>query len=320
MGDASMARAQDLLRQCHHNNLPLLMARGLALVEWVEEQAAQGRTIASVKYAEEGEEPVIYELQERPELLRPQPKPVLTVAPAPAATPVAAPQPAPEPEPQPALEPEPEPVVAQTPEPAPEPEPVEMAAEETPPSPPLEGEAKRRAFDALRQQNPKLVPGAKAAPAPARPAPARTPNRRAEIAMAHKENDMAGPIKSFQWLVNDCNRLKMRPPLHYKQRGLPGDLVTMHLEHLEQAIGTDSRVTHFRVNDFGDITFYAFLYGKGWCVLEVGQQAFYLCESVNAGVSPVFPVALAIEYLKGGGKVYAVEPDNAKWDTSVPEF
>lgn len=73
MSEASHARVNHLLRQCGHNNLNLLLARGLALAQWVEDQQALGRTIGAVLYGEEGAD--VSELEERSELLMPQPRP-----------------------------------------------------------------------------------------------------------------------------------------------------------------------------------------------------------------------------------------------------
>lgn len=73
MSEASHARVTQLLRRCDHNNVNLLLARGLELVQWVEDQQDQGRTIGAVLY--DGENVDVAELAERAELLKPQPRP-----------------------------------------------------------------------------------------------------------------------------------------------------------------------------------------------------------------------------------------------------
>lgn len=67
MANDSMARVQELLKRCGHSNLNLLLARGLALVEFVMDQAELGRAVGSVILGEEEFLP----LRERPELLKP---------------------------------------------------------------------------------------------------------------------------------------------------------------------------------------------------------------------------------------------------------
>ncbi|HAL2109911.1 TPA: hypothetical protein H5X26_004990 [Escherichia coli] len=67
MAHDSMSRVQELLKRCGHGNLNLLLARGLALVEFVLDQAELGRVVGSVILGEEEFLP----LRERPELLKP---------------------------------------------------------------------------------------------------------------------------------------------------------------------------------------------------------------------------------------------------------
>ncbi|WP_219097774.1 hypothetical protein [Pseudomonas sp. UMAB-40] len=99
MSDASKERVDLLLRQCGHASLNLLLARGLALVQWVEDQQDQGRTVGAVIYGAEGGEDEVFELEERPELLKPQPRPQSLPTQVKAAAPVVEPTPAPKPEP-----------------------------------------------------------------------------------------------------------------------------------------------------------------------------------------------------------------------------
>jgi len=72
MAPESMVRVQGLLKRCGHQNLNLLLARGLALVEFVLDQIDMGREVGSVILGEEG----FWPLRERPELLKPsRPRP-----------------------------------------------------------------------------------------------------------------------------------------------------------------------------------------------------------------------------------------------------
>lgn len=67
MASDSMERVEGLLKRCGHKNLNLLLARGLALVEFVLDQAELGREVGSVILGEDGFLP----LRERPELVKP---------------------------------------------------------------------------------------------------------------------------------------------------------------------------------------------------------------------------------------------------------
>lgn len=68
MSAQSMQRTLALLKRCGHQNLNLLLARGLALVEFVLDQVDQGRSVGSVILGEDGFLP----LRERPELVTPR--------------------------------------------------------------------------------------------------------------------------------------------------------------------------------------------------------------------------------------------------------
>jgi hypothetical protein len=112
MGDDSKHRLDELMARCGHNQLNLLVARGLALLAWVEDQSDRGRIVGSIRY---GDEPDFMELEERPELLRPRTRPQLVASAAPVASAspqtVSAPTPEPDPVPEtPAPDPDPAPL------------------------------------------------------------------------------------------------------------------------------------------------------------------------------------------------------------------
>lgn len=71
MTPSSLARVESLLKRCGHQNLNLLLARGLALVEFVLDQVDLGRVVGSVIVGEDEFLP----LRERDELLKPSNKP-----------------------------------------------------------------------------------------------------------------------------------------------------------------------------------------------------------------------------------------------------
>ncbi|WP_103306006.1 hypothetical protein [Pseudomonas sp. MPR-ANC1] len=67
MTSNSLARVESLLKRCGHQNMNLLLARGLELVEFVLDQVDLGRVVGSVIVGESEFMP----LRERPELLKP---------------------------------------------------------------------------------------------------------------------------------------------------------------------------------------------------------------------------------------------------------
>lgn len=291
--DASKARADQLLDKCGHNDLRLLMARGLALVEWVEDQLAQGRIVASVRQVsgEEGGSATV-KLVERPELLAPKSRALHVVSNSPAAP---------------------------IPLPADEPEPVDTLHDSAPVE--LDLEAKRKALAAVIAENPKLKARPKVAAKPEESRRNRsTVNRRAELALAHKVNDVSGPIKSFVWVRAHCEVRGKKAPIMYRDKALPGTLANAHMEHLEAAINVDSRVSHFQINDYGDLSFYGYISGRGWCSLEIGTLAYYPDPNLAAGIGFVFPVALALDYLRDAPKDASCAPDTPSYDTRVPRI
>ncbi|NWA11980.1 hypothetical protein [Pseudomonas gingeri] len=85
MSPDGMARTQQLLSRCGHSNLNLLLARGLALVEFVLDQQELGRAVGSVILGEDEFLP----LREREELVTPgkaRPKPTAVPCAAPSAS------------------------------------------------------------------------------------------------------------------------------------------------------------------------------------------------------------------------------------------
>ena len=261
MSTASYERVDQLLRQCGHKNLNLLLARGLALVQWVEDQQDQGRTIGAVLYGEDGVD--VAELQERSELLKPQPRPQSIATPAKVAEPV--------------QEPSPAPVVETTPAP----EPV------------------ARAVPAI---NPDLLKARQKLPPPVKQPRYRAPSGREQVLRAHIPNDV-GPVKTHTWVRWKCNMEgRPAPILIGEDRALPGELTLEHLPELER-MQTDARhATHFLVSKDGFLFFYAFQAGNGkrggWCYVEEGSMQLRKDENCDAGLFAIFPVVMAVEYLR----------------------
>lgn len=277
LSEAGKARADALLARCGHRNMSLLIARGLALAEWVEDQRDEGRSVAGVCYgAGDDGEALFVELLERPELLKPhaarssdsEPMQVAKLS-APSAG-------AAKPEYRPASSAPSLSIVKNSPQPA------------------------SCATDASLSvtDNPKLVARDKT-PVPPKPAPAARPkNRRAEKLVAHVPND-DGPIKTFTWVRWDAEMRKLPAPIPIgDDRVLPGNLSLEHLDELEEIESSVKCATHFKVSEFGDLTYYGYAPGKGWCSVELCSHRLKKDSHCAAGLFAIFPVVMAVEYLK----------------------
>lgn len=261
MSDASQERVNLLLSQCGHKNLNLLLARGLALVQWVEDQQDLGRTIGSVVYSDDGAD--VCELEERPELLKPQPRPQSLPIPVKAAAPVQ--------ESAPAVDPIP----------VPKPKPVATATSTIDPA--------------------KLVPRPKTPPAIKQPA-YRAPSGREQQLRAHIPNDL-GPVKTYTWVRWKCEMEGRLPPILIgEDRALPGELTLDHLPDLERMQMAARHITHFRLTEDGLVSFYGFQPGNGkrggWCYVEECSLRLYKDETCDGGLFAIFPVVMAVEYLR----------------------
>ncbi len=264
MSDASQERVNLLLSQCGHKSLNLLLARGLALVQWVEDQQGQGRCIAALTCGDDIPDDVI-ELEERPELLRPQ------LRPQPLHSPVKAQEPVPVQESAPVVEPTP----------APKPEPVASTAPRIDPA--------------------KLVPRPKNPP-PMKQPKYRAPSGREQVLRAHIPNDN-GPIKSHTWVRWKCEMEKRLPPILIgDDRALPGELTLDHLPELERMLTDARHATHFLVSKEGFLYFYGFQAGNGkrggWCYVEEGSMQLRKDDHCDGGLFAIFPVVMAVEYLR----------------------
>lgn len=263
MSEASHGRVNQLLQQCGHNNVNLLLARGLALVQWVEEQQDLGRTIGAVLY--DGESVDVAELSEREELLRPQPRPQ--------ALPVRAIE----------TTEKPLPVRNTAPAPAPAPEPVPLASTDA-------------------SVNPKLVAREKKPGPPAAPPRYRAPSGREQQLRAHIPNDV-GPVKTYTWVRWRAELDGRKPPILIgDDRVLPGELTVDHLSELERMLVDAKHATHFQVGVDGFLSYYAFLPGNGtrggWRYVEEGSMQLRKDPHLEGGLFAIFPVIMAVEYLR----------------------
>ncbi len=274
LSDAGMARAAALLARQGHNSLQRMIARGLELVEWVEDQQEQGRIICSVVYGDSNSDISLRELQERPDLLGGRaplhvPAPVQPVEKAPVEVASVEQQ-------------EPTPVEVDAPEPAP----AAPVAESPAPSTSLPESA-----------NPKLVPRPKVAPAP-KPAPrtSRGENRRMAVANAHRHSD-DGPVKTLNWVRWDCERKRRTLPICYDGKPLPGALTLEHKEQLIAALNPGYGASHFLIAEDGFVIFYEFVLRKGWHTVLPGTPVREFDPNMNSGLGCIYPVQLAVSYL-----------------------
>lgn len=285
MGEASQRKLDDLMARCGHTQLNLTVARALSLLTWVEDESDQGRVVGSIRY---GEELDFRQLEERPELLRPRPRPQLVPASAPVAALAPQPQPTPEPEPVAEVLPEPEPVL--TPAPA---------------------ESKPAAI------NPKLVAREKVAPVPN---PNDAPRERGRRLMKHKayKADDNGPVKTIQFLRANCKARGYLPPIEFGEHALPGNLYLDHMDLLTSTIDVNVMATHFQISNFdNDISFCGYLPNKGWCYLNIESHQWEKDHQLNGGVSWAYPVIQAIEYLRRQGKH---SPESQKYNDNPPDL
>lgn len=262
MSAASHERVILLLSQCGHKNLNLLLARGLALVQWVEDQQDLGRTIGAVIYGDEGVD--VAELEERPELLKPQPRPQSLTQPK-VVAPVPVQESAPVVEPTPA--PKPEPVAT----PAPVIDPAKLVA------------------------RPKMPP-------PVTQPKYRAPSGREQVLRAHIPNDN-GPVKSHSWVCWKFKQEKRLPPILIgDDRALPGELSLEHLPELERMLVDARHATHFQLTKENYLAYYAFQHGTGkrggWCYVEEGSMQLRKDDQCDGGLFAIFPVVMAVEYLR----------------------
>jgi hypothetical protein len=281
MGDESKRKLDDLMARCGHTQLNLTVARALALLAWVEDQSDLGRVVGSIRY---GDELDFAELEERTELLRPRPRPQLVTTLPPV--------------------PKPAPIIT----PAPAPEPVTTQASVVPAAIPADPEP--------APVNPKLVARPKVAPAP-KAAPARARSHRVVNPSAMKPDDN-GPIKTHAFLVSMSKVRNLLPPIEYCGHSVPGNLYVDQLQRLIEVRDRLPTATHFRINTLDHKVFFCgYTPGKGWCALSDATDQWERDPQLTAGVTWIYPVGPAIEYLKRHGKESPHEPE---FDESCPDY
>ena len=261
MSDASQERVNLLLSQVGHKSLNLLLARGLALVQWVEDQQDLGRTIGSVVYSADGAD--VCELEERPELLKPQPRPQSLPIPVKAVAPVQ------------------ESASVVGPTPTPKPEPVVTATSAIDPA--------------------KLVPRPKKPPVMTQPKYRAPSGREQQLrAHIPNDNGPVKTYTWVRWkcetqghlppiLIGDDRALPGELTLAH----LPGlEQMLDSARHITHFRLTEDGFLSFYAFQVGN--------GKrgGWSYLEECSMRLYKDEMCDGGLFAIFPVVMAVEYLR----------------------
>lgn len=271
MGDESKRKLDALMARCGQDNLNLLVARGLALVAWAEDQSDDGRIVGSIFYG--ADEPDFRPLEERPELVRPRPRPQLV----PVAVAVVQPVAAPEPEPEPVPDPVPEPEVATAPEPAPE-----LAAE--PPAAAALKPAAKAPERTPAEFNGQLK----------KPKPFRVPERKDD-----KSDYPAGyaksPIRSLSELQLDARQRNLPAPIDYEGQPLPAGLNQSHAATLAENMQLGA--THFRLMRDLHLVAFKFVATKGWSTFEAHRYRWVRDGWINDGLDPIYSIKAAQDYL-----------------------
>lgn len=302
LSDSGLARANALLDRLGHRSLQRLVARGLELVEWVENQQDDGRTIAGVVY---GDEVQVFELRERQELIGAAPAHAVPSGPSIAPQPVHQGCPAEDQASVEKLPPEMSGDKCETDIPAPSP----TAPEPNSAADKVAAMAARGTRDRKRAPKPTLVSS-----------PSRTDNRRMAVVNAHRHSD-EGPVISLaraRSLSRSLGpiRAQISPPIAYQDKPLPGVLTLEHQTELQNAYSSGSAPTHFSMNEAdGFICFYEFIPPKGWHQVTPGTLMKSYDPNMFGSMSPLYPLKLAIDYLMdleaAGGLVQAQQVASA---------
>lgn len=269
LSDAGMARAAALLERVGHRSLQRLIARGMELVEWVENQQDMGRTVAAVIKSQPDK---VYELSEREDLLAPRilaavdqgqaPKPLLTEA-------------------------------REDGEKSGQPMYGDISAADIKPQAPAPAVPDKPGRSAKKRAT-----AGKAAAAPS----ARTENRRMAIVNAHRHSD-SGPVISLRRarMLSDSSsgvRAQISVPIVYQDKPLPAKLTPAHEPELKAAISTGYTASHFSMSEEdGHVLFYQFIPPKGWHHVEPGTGIRNFDATMNGGLGVLYPVQLALSYL-----------------------
>lgn len=302
LSDSGLARANALLDRLGHRSLQRLVARGLELVEWVENQQDDGRTIAGVVY---GDEVQVFELRERQELIGAAPAHAVPSGPSIAPQPVHQARPA---EDQASVE-------KLAPEMSGDNHATDISAS------PVAASAPSGAADKVAAMAARAPRERKRAPKPTLvSSPSRTDNRRMAVVNAHRHSE-EGPVISLaraRSLSRSLGpiRAQISPPIAYQDKPLPGVLTLEHQAELQNAYSSGSAPTHFSMNEAdGYICFYEFIPPKGWHQVTPGTLMKSYDPNMFGSMTPLYPLKLAIDYLMdleaAGGLVQAQQVASA---------
>jgi len=263
MGEESKRKLDALMARCGQDNLNLMVARGLALVAWVEDQSDLGRVVASIRHGED--EPDFRPLEERPELIRPRQRPQLVTVAPPAVQPAAEPVLEAVPEPEPVTEPvaDPAPKLASTPSAAPAPK----AAERTP-----------------NEFNGPLT----------KPKAFRMPDR--DCKSDYPAGFAKSPVRNLREMQIDAKSRNVAPPIEYQGQPLPVGINQSHAEALVESMRIGA--THFQLMSDLFLVAYKYVARKGWCTFEAHRHRWTTDGYINDGLAPIYSLKLAQDYLQ----------------------
>jgi len=265
----SWERIDQVMALQGHDKYSLTVARGFALVQWVLEQQAAGRTIGAMSAAGD-----FLPLEERPELLAPRPR-MQVVQDLP---------------PEAAAEPEPAPASAPA-------EVAEPAAEPAPDSP--LGALKRLETSAARKEQGQADEAAPKGPTNAqlkKPPKFVVPVRREKV-----DNRPTGtgksPIRTLEAERSECLARNEKFPIEHQGKPLPADLNHSCLQYLLGGQKVPD-ATHFRIAGPSHVGIYGHFPKKDWCVYDPISRRWRPDVQVREGFWKLYSIELAIDYLQ----------------------
>lgn len=264
---ASWERIDQVMALQGHDKYNLTVARGFALVQWVLEQQAAGRTIGAMAAAGD-----FLPLEERPELLAPRPRMQVVQEQPPAA---------------PASVVEPGPGLA----------PTEAVAEPAPGTP-LAALKKLETSAARKDQ------GQAGGDAPVGPTNAPLTKAKKFIVPTRREkadNRPSGagksPIRTLEAEKAECLARGEKFPIDHGGKPLPADLDHSCLQYLMDGVKVPE-ATHFRIMGPSHVGIYAHLPKKDWCVYDPINRKWRPDVQAREGFVKLYSIELAIDYLQ----------------------
>ncbi|MCK2122167.1 hypothetical protein [Pseudomonas sp. PNPG3] len=265
----SWERIDQVMALQGHDKYSLTVARGFALVQWVLEQQAAGRTIGAMAVGGD-----FLPLEERPELLAPRPRMQVVQDSPPVAAPTTA---------------EPDQATALAP--------AEATAEPAPDSP--LGALKRLESSAARKEQ-----GQADDTAPKGPTNAQLKKPRKFVVPARREkvdNRPTGtgqsPIRTLEAERAECLARNEKFPIEHQGKPLPANLDHSCLQYLLDGLQV-ADASHFRVIGPSHVGIYGHFPKKDWCVYDPISRKWRPDVQAREGFAKLYSIELAIDYLQ----------------------